>query len=97
MRRFLNRDAVTKGENDQNTACGGCIMRERCTVQDETKYSCRQRWKALFLAYILPFVLLAGAIVLTDALTDNEYIIGGIALGVVALYYLILFINKPKV
>ena len=97
MRRFLKSDAVTEGEKDQNTACGGCIMRERCTVQDETKYSCRQRWKALFIAYILPFVLLAGAIVVTDRLTDNEYLIGGVALGIVALYYLILFINKPKV
>ena len=42
-------------------------------------------------------MLLAGAIVVTDRLTDNEYLIGGVALGIVALYYLILFINKPKV
>ena len=41
--------------------------------------------------------VLAGVIVLTDWLTDNEYIIGGAALGTVAVYYLVLFAVKPKV
>lgn len=79
------------------SACHGCALSNRCKVVEDDRYSRRQRWKALFLAYILPFVLLAGVIVTADWLTDNEYIIGGVALGTVALYYLVLFAIKPKV
>ncbi|MCR5504713.1 MAG: SoxR reducing system RseC family protein [Elusimicrobiaceae bacterium] len=64
---------------------------------EDDRYTRAQRWKALLLAYILPFVLLAGVIVLADWLTDNEYIIGGAALATVAVYYLVLFAVKPKV
>ncbi len=66
-------------------------------VVEDDRYTRAQRWKALLLAYILPFVLLAGVIVLADWLTDNEYIIGGAALATVAVYYLVLFAVKPKV
>ena len=80
-----------------SSACRGCALSERCKVVEDDRYSRAQRWKALLLAYILPFVLLAGVIVVTDWLTDNEYIIGGAALATVAIYYLVLFAVKPKV
>ena len=80
-----------------SSACRGCALSDRCKVVEDDRYSRAQRWKALLLAYILPFVLLAGVIVLTDWLTDNEYIIGGAALATVAIYYLIFFIQKPKI
>jgi len=65
-------------------------------VEDD-RYSRAQRWKALTLAYILPFVLLAGVLALTDTLSDNEYLIGGLALATVAVYYLTMFFIKPKI
>lgn len=80
-----------------SSACRGCALSDHCQVVEDDRFTRRQRWKALLIAYILPFILLAGVIVLTDWLTDNEYIIGGAALGVVALYYLVLFAVKPKV
>lgn len=80
-----------------SSACRGCALSDHCKVVEDDRYSRAQRWKALLLAYILPFVLLAGVIVLADWLTDNEYIIGGAALGTVAVYYLVLFAIKPKV
>ena len=80
-----------------SSACRGCALSDHCKVVEDDRYTRAQRWKALSLAYILPFVLLAGVIVLADWLTDNEYIIGGAALGTVAVYYLVLFAVKPKV
>lgn len=80
-----------------SSACRGCALSDHCKVVEDDRYTRAQRWKALLLAYILPFVLLAGVIVLADWLTDNEYIIGGAALATVAVYYLVLFAVKPKV
>ena len=88
---------MAENNTEKTNACGACLLRARCTAVSDNKYSCRQRWKALFLGYILPFIFLAAAIVLTDLLSDNEALIGGVALGVVALYYLILFAKKPKI
>ena len=90
-----------------SSACRGCALSDHCQVVEDDRFTRRQRWPTdnltspimSILAAIRakPFILLAGVIVLTDWLTDNEYIIGGAALGVVALYYLVLFAVKPKV
>lgn len=88
--------AMEQCEVKNESACGCCAFKERCTV-DDSRYSRGQRWKAVTIAYILPFVLLAGVIVGADWLTDDEYIIGGAALGVLVVYYLILFFIKPKI
>ena len=84
-------------EKDNIGSCGGCALRAHCTLPENDKYSRKQRWKALSLGYIVPFVLLAGVIAITDALSDNEYLIGGVALATVAAYYLIMFFIKPKI
>ena len=84
-------------EKEQIGSCGACALRNQCKLPENDNYSRAQRWKALTLAYILPFVLLAGVIAVTDALSDNEYLIGGLALATVAIYYLVLFWTKPKV
>ena len=72
-------------------------MRSKCKIVEDDRYTRAQRWKALLLGYIVPFVLLAGVIAVTDALSDNEYLIGGLALASVAAYYLIMFFIKPKI
>ncbi len=79
------------------SACGGCALSDHCKVVEDDRFTRSQRWKALLLAYILPFVLMAAVIVSADWLTNNEYIIGGAALGTVAIYYLVLFALKPRV
>ncbi len=97
---FLQVDLCNMADCEQksvSSACRGCALSDHCKVVEDDRYSRAQRWKAITLAYILPFVLLAVAIVVTDMLTDNEYIIGGVALGTVAVYYLVLFGIKPKV
>ena len=81
----------------QTGSCGGCALRDHCKLPENDNYTRAQRWKALALGYIVPFVLLAGTIAVTDALSDNEYLIGGVALATVAVYYLVLFGIKPKV
>gem|GEM_PF-3723874 len=78
-------------------ACGSCILKEKCTINQDDCFTRRQRWKAVTLAYILPFVFLAGAIVAVSFITNNEYIIGGVALGTLVVYYGLLYIKKPKI
>ena len=97
MRLVNYRRSMSECENESMHACSGCALKSHCTIMDDGRYSRRQRWKALLIAYIIPFILLAGVIAGADALTDNEYIIGGAALAVVAIYYLILFFRKPEV
>lgn len=88
---------MSECENESIRACGGCALKSHCRIVEDDRFTRRQRWKALGLGYLVPFVLLAGVIVVADWLTDNEYIIGGAALVTVAVYYLILFFQKPKI
>lgn len=81
---------------DKN-ACVGCAMRNRCVTQEDCTYTTKQRWKALVLGYVLPFVLLAGIIIAGSHWIDSETAIAGIGLGVVGIYYLALYIKKPKI
>ncbi len=89
---------MSECENKPTNSCGGCALKSHCSiVEEDNRFTRRQRWKALALGYILPFVLLAGVIVIADTLSDNEYLIGGLALATVGIYYTTLFFIKPKV
>lgn len=79
------------------TDCSGCFFKDRCTIEAEDCFTRKQRWRAVMLAYILPFVVLAGVIIVISRLTENEYIIGGSALATVAIYYLIMYLIQPKI
>lgn len=54
--------------------------------------------KAVWVAYLLPLVLLVVAILTTSALGLGEVACGGVSIGIIALYYLgvYLFRNKLK-
>jgi len=78
-------------------ACVACALKDRCVQTVEDCFTRRQRWKALLLGYILPFVILAGGIVVMSGLEMDEMVIGGVALGFVAVYYFVLWLCKPKV
>jgi len=88
---------MSEGQDKMEEACVSCALKERCVQTVEDCFTRRQRWKALLLGYILPFVVLAGGIVVMSALHWDEMLIGGVALGVVAVYYLVLWLCKPKV
>lgn len=51
----------------------------------------RLAWRAVLLAYVLPFVVMIAVIALLDAATDwSEAIVGPLSLCAIALYYLVL-------
>ena len=79
-------------------ACGGCALRDRCvTTEDNCEYTQAQRWKAIGLAYIIPFVILCICVLIGELAWQNDYWAGLLALGCVALYYLALYFKKPKI
>ena len=53
-------------------------------------------WKALLLAYILPFLVLILAIVGVDFLMSNEMIVGLVGICAIAVYFIVLHFFKDK-
>ena len=69
------------------------VMLEPMKIGDKVEVEVRERlaWKAVLLAYILPFIVMLSTIAVLDLLTHwDEAIVGSIALGAIALYYLAL-------
>ncbi|RLD50466.1 MAG: Fis family transcriptional regulator [Bacteroidetes bacterium] len=54
-------------------------------------------YRALFLGYLLPFVIVFSILTITMFLTKNEGISGLTALGALFPYYLILYLKKDKI
>ena len=52
--------------------------------------------KAVFLGYVLPFLILFITLIIALSITDNEAIAGSLALGILLPYYLTLLIFKDK-
>jgi len=50
--------------------------------------------RAVFLAYVVPFILMILSLICTNAIAHNEIVSAFIALGVLALYYIILSFFK---
>lgn len=57
----------------------------------------KQGMTATFLGYIFPFVLIFIVLFLANRYTDNEVIIGLLALGILLPYYLILYLLKGQI
>jgi len=87
---------VEEGTNMEE-ACVACALKDKCMQNIDDCFTRRQHWKALLLGYILPFVVLAGGIIGMSLLQWDEMVIGGVALGFVAIYYFILWLCKPKI
>jgi sigma-E factor negative regulatory protein RseC len=69
-------------------------------IGDEVVVMVQQKmgWKAVLLAYILPFVVMIAVIALGNGLMNiREEIIGTAALGALALYYIILGFFKDRI
>ena len=70
-----------------------CLMLEPLQVGDHVEVEVRERlaWRAILLAYILPFIVMIAVIAILDFATDwSEAVVGTLSLCGIALYYLIL-------
>ena len=75
------------------------VMLEPMQAGDRVEVEVRERlaWKAILLAYILPFVVMMGVIAVLDCTTEwSEAIIGTLSLCAIALYYIGLSAFKHK-
>lgn len=75
------------------------IMLEPMQVGDRVEVEVRERlaWKAVLLAYILPFFVMMTVIAILDFATDwSEAIVGTLSLCATALYYIGLSVFKHR-
>ncbi len=56
-----------------------------------------QGFKALFLGYILPFLVLMVTLLLVTEITGKEGLAGLMALGILLPYYLVLFLTRDNI
>lgn len=75
------------------------IMLEPMKAGDQVEVEVRERlaWKAVLLAYIMPFFVMLGIIVALDFLTPwSEAVVGTLSLCGIALYYIVLSFFKGR-
>lgn len=75
------------------------MMLEPMKVGDQVEVEVRERlaWKAVILAYILPFIVMMAVIAILDYITDwSEAVIGTLSLCAIALYYIGLSVFKHR-
>ena len=76
-----------------------CVMLEPMQAGDRVEVEVRERlaWKAVLLAYIMPFVVMMAVIVALDFWTDwSEAVVGTLSLCGIALYYIGLSVFKHR-
>jgi len=75
------------------------LMMEPMAAGDRVEVEVRERlaWKAVLLAYILPFVVMLALIAGLDIWTDwSEAVVGTLSLCGIALYYIVLSMFKHR-
>lgn len=75
------------------------VMLEPMKAGDQVEVEVRERlaWKAVLLAYIMPFFVMLGIIVALDFLTPwPEAVVGTLSLCGIALYYIVLSFFKGR-
>ena len=75
------------------------IMLEPMQAGDQVEVEVRERlaWKAVLLAYIMPFIVMIAVIATLDLTTTlSEAVTGSISLGAIALYYLVLHMFRGR-
>ena len=75
------------------------MMLEPMQVGDKVEVEVRERlaWKAVLLAYILPFIVMLAIIAILDFTTDwSEAVVGTLSLCGIALYYIGLSVFKHR-
>ena len=75
------------------------IMLEPTKIGDKVEVEVRERlaWKAVLLAYILPFIVMLAIIAILDFATDwSEAVVGTLSLCGIALYYIGLSVFRNR-
>ena len=75
------------------------LLLQPVQVGDEVEVEVRERlaWRAILLAYILPFLLMLGVIAALDFFTDwSEAVTGTLSLCAITLYYIGLSVFKHR-
>ena len=75
------------------------IMLEPMKIGDKVEVEVRERlaWKAVLLAYILPFIVMIAIIAILDFATDwSEAVVGTLSLCGIALYYIGLSVFRNR-
>lgn len=75
------------------------IMLEPMKIGDKVEVEVRERlaWKAVLLAYILPFIVMLAIIAILDFATDwSEAVVGTLSLCGIALYYIGLSVFRNR-
>ena len=75
------------------------IMLEPLKIGDKVEVEVRERlaWKAVLLAYILPFIVMIAIIAILDFATDwSEAVVGTLSLCGIALYYIGLSVFRNR-
>jgi sigma-E factor negative regulatory protein RseC len=75
------------------------VMLEKLQPGDHVEVEVRERlaWKAVLLAYILPFIVMMAVIAVLDFTTDwSEAVVGTLSLCAIALYYIGLSVFKHR-
>lgn len=75
------------------------VMLEPMKPGDKVEVEVRERlaWKAVLLAYILPFIVMVGLIAVLDFVTEwQEEVVGTVSLCGIALYYIGLSVFRHR-
>lgn len=75
------------------------FMLEPMNVGDRVEVEVREQlaWKAVLLAYIVPFLVMIAVITILDIATAlDEAVVGSISLASMALYFLVLRLFRSK-
>ena len=75
------------------------VMLEPMKIGDKVEVEVRERlaWKAVLLAYILPFIVMLAIIAILDFATDwSEAVVGTLSLCGIALYYICLSVFRNR-
>ena len=76
-----------------------CLMLESMQAGDRVEVEVREQlaWKAMLLAYILPFIVMMAVIAVLDFVTEwSEAVVGTLSLCSIALYYIGLSVFKHR-
>ena len=98
--RTRNQDASAMTDQSKVTSLGSLLLApEAYKVGDTVEVMVQQKmgWKAVVLAYLLPFFVMLVVMFVGNAIwTVREEILGTVALCAMALYYLLLGMYKDK-
>ena len=98
--RTKNQDASATTDQTKVTSLGSLLLApEAYKVGDTVEVMVQQKmgWKAVVLAYLLPFFVMLAVMFIGNAIwTVREEILGTVALSAMALYYLLLGMFKDK-